>query len=47
LETTLGDFSPLACAYGEQSAKRAVRADGSNGQGGIGEGSRRCDWAGV
>ena len=39
LETTLGDFSPLACAYGEQSAKRAVRADGSNGQGGIGEGS--------
>jgi hypothetical protein len=27
LETTLGDFSPLACAYGEQSAKRAVRAD--------------------
>ena len=47
LETTLGDFSPLACAYGEQSAKRAVRADGSNGQGGIGEGSRRCDRAGV
>jgi hypothetical protein len=41
LETTLGDFSPLACAHGEQIAKRAVRADGSNGQGGIGEGSRR------